>query len=140
MSNSLKKSIEIMKKFKISKQEPAKEPEVVEKGMTTQNFPRLAPRITPGLEVNTRNFSTFRDPFNGMPLVGELVPDYSENYVPKTYEDTKKSCVSHGRTYDISKGCYDCTILKSSMCKNCGDTMYKAPGGDLKCYKCAEGC
>lgn len=139
MSDSLKKSIEIMKKFKISKAKPAPVEEKVEKALTTQSFPNIRSRNTPGLEVNTRNFTAFRDPFNGMPLTGELVPDYSENYTPKVFEDTKKSCVSHGRTYDISKGCYDCIILKSTMCKNCGDTMHKAPGGDLMCYKCTEG-
>lgn len=142
MSDSLKKAIEVMKSFKIS---PKSSPEVqedapgVSKALTTNSFPILKPRPDgTGIEVSTRAFSAFKDPFNGMVLSGELIQDHNEYKTPLAFQETRKSCESHGRSYAISKSCYDCDILKASICKGCGSDMYKAPGGGTKCYSCED--
>lgn len=150
MSDELKKAIEIIKGFTVSKPAGVVEfketptPEQLEtfkeewasKAMTSANMPYLKPRYEPNPGVTNRQFTNLQnDPFNGKILNGEFIND-SDYQAPDRNEATRKSCENHGTSYDLKKGCYHCNINKSSMCKGCGETLMKAPGGSSKCYTC----
>lgn len=67
------------------------------------------------------------------PAVRHTLDDVSNRdlTIKPYWEKTTKSCMVHGISYDVQKGCYPCTVTKSMSCSECGEQKVKRPGGGM---------
>lgn len=123
--------------------------EDVEKALSTRSFaiPRPMGEYDPfGIQrsattVPTDVTSKLPKPEGFAPAVRQTLDDVSNrNLTIKPYwEKTTKSCMIHGISYDVQKGCHPCKVTKSMSCSECGEQKVKRPGGESYCPKGHEG-